>query len=266
MVGVDQAQIDKILAGVSSDDPETRLDALEKELDFVKTSIKRLLIDLRERMNELDNPFTSAAMSYSGNRFEPPALAADDEESEMPALDALPAGLGVPEVHPAPEGLGTGFFPADLGLPGGSMAALPEAKPATPETKAAGKLKLQKVHRLFAWVHQGCGKYGHEHMTIMIDAYRSMGYITDDVADQIREIMRMAPETRCDVADIGPNEFVSELYVLNRILDPEDATLDRDLIEVLMLSRRGSGEQESRKTSSQERDAGDTWIELLDRI
>lgn len=264
MVGVDQAQIDKILAGASSEDPEARLDALEKELDFVKTSIKRLLIDLRERMNELDNPFTSAAASYPANRFEPPAIARDDDEeagSEMPALDALPAGLGAPEVHPAPEGLGSGFFPADLGLPAGTAAGLPETKTPPVEAKPAGKLKLQKVHRLFAWVHQGCNKYGHEHMTIMIDAYRSMGYISDDVADQIREIMRMAPETRCEVADIGPNEFVSELYVLNRILDPEDATMDRDMIEVLMLARRRPGEQ-----SAPSRDAGDAWIELLDRI
>jgi hypothetical protein len=95
----------------------------------------------------------------------------------------------------------------------------------------------------------------------MIDAYRSMGYITDDVAEQIREIMRMAPENRGEVADIGPNEFVSELYVLNRILDPDDATLDRDLIEVLMLARRRPGEQ-----GTPSRDNGDAWIELLDRI
>jgi hypothetical protein len=88
-----------------------------------------------------------------------------------------------------------------------------------------------------------------------------MGYITADAADQIREIMRMAPETRRDVADIGPNEFVSELYVLNRILDPEDATLDRDMIEVLMLARRRAGEPDAPS-----RDAGDTWIEFLDRI
>lgn len=255
MVGVDQAQIDKILAGASSEDPEARLDALEKELDFVKTSIKRLLIDLRERMNELDNPFTSAAASYSGNRLELPEIAANDGDAggELPALDALSVGLDG-EAGPGSDGSGNGFFPADLGLPAGGMPALPEAKP-------AGKLKLQKVHRLFAWVHQGCGKYGHEHMTIMIDAYGAMGYITEDVADQIREIMRMAPENRGEVADIGPNEFVSELYVLNRILDPEDATMDRDMIEVLMLARHHSGEQ-----GAPSRDAGDTWIELLDRI
>jgi len=259
MVGVDQAQIDKILAGVSSDDPEARLDALEKELDFVKTSITRLLIDLRERMNEIDNPFTSAATSYTGGRLEPPALD-DDEDADagLPALDPLPAGLGAPDL---PTGLSGDLFPADLGLPAGTAAALPDTKTPASEAKPAGKLKLQKVHRLFAWVHQGCSKYGHEHMTIMIDAYRSMGYISDDVAEQIREIMRMAPENRGEVADIGPNEFVSELYVLNRILDPDDATLDRDLIEVLMLARRRPGEQ-----GAPSRDNGDAWIELMDRI
>ena len=268
MVGVDQTQIDKILAGASSEDPEARLDTLEKELDFVKTSIKRLLIDLRERMSELDNPFTSAAASYMGSTFRPPDLARKEEEEDddVPVLTGATAGIGgLPvdaEEIPLAASPDTSLFPADLGaacLPAGGAVGLPGAKP-------AGKLKLQKVHRLFAWVHQGCGKYGHEHMTIMIDAYRSMGYINEAVSEQVREIMRMAPETRGEFQDIGPNEFVSELYVLNRILDPDDATLDRDMIEVLMLSRRDPGETNAGRTSSRERDAGDTWIELLDRI
>ncbi len=264
MVGVDQAQIDKILSGASSEDPEARLDTLEKELDFVKTSIKRLLIDLRERMNELDNPFTSGTLAYSGARFRPQDTAPVDEETddEMSKLDAMPAGLGDPETT-AIEGLDDGeLFPTDLG-----SAGFPEARTAAlPQAKPTGKLKLQKVHRLFEWVHQGCRKYGHEHMTIMIDAYRSMDYISEDVSDQIGEIMRMAPETRAEVRDIGPNEFVSELYVLNRILDPDDATLDRDMIEVLMLSRRDAEAPDAEKMSSKGRNAGDTWIELLDRI
>jgi len=269
MVGVDQAQIDKILAGASSDDPEARLDTLEKELDFVKTSIKRLLIDLRERMNELDNPFTSAA-AYAGGRFERQDLLTDTEDKadEDSAFDDAPSGMSSLQDTEGFQGPLAGsldaadLFPADIAtacLPTDGTLTLPQAKP-------TGKLKLQKVHRLFEWVHQGCRKYGHEHMTIMIDAYRSMGYITDEVSDQVRDIMRMAPETRRDIQDIGPNEFVSELYVLNRILDPEDATLDRDMIEVLMLAHRRPGEQSAGKPSSPERDAGDTWIDLLDRI
>ena len=269
MVGVDQAQIDKILAGVSSDDPEARLDALEKELDFVKTSIKRLLIDLRERMNELDNPFTSAA-AYAGGRFERQDLLTDSEDKadEDTAFDDAPSGMSSLQDTEGFQGPLAGsldaadLFPADIAtacLPTDGTLTLPQAKP-------TGKLKLQKVHRLFEWVHQGCRKYGHEHMTIMIDAYRSMGYITDEVSDQIGEIMRMVPETRRDVQEIGPNEFVSELYILNRILDPDDSTLDRDMIEVLMLSRRDGGESGGERTSLQEKKTGDAWIELLDRI
>jgi archaellum component FlaD/FlaE len=261
MVGVDQAQIDKILSGASSEDPEARLDNVERELDFVKTSIKRLLIDLRERMNELDNPFTSAAASYSMNRFglSDASSDAEDEDSLQDDTTEDMAGKEVDSGEQTP-GLDDDLFPADLvttSLPGGSTALSLQQKP-------AGKLKLQKVHRLFAWVRQGCSKYGHEHMSIMIDAYRSMGYINEDISDQIREIMRMVPETRRDVQEIGPNEFVSELYVLNRILDPEDATLDRDMIEVMLSHRRQ--EESGSGTSSRERDVGDTWIDLLDRI
>ncbi|MCM2466811.1 hypothetical protein [Methanoculleus oceani] len=278
MVGVDQAQIDKILSGASSEDPGARLETLEKELDFVKTSIKRLLIDLRERMNELDNPFTSAAASYSGNRSGQQDIAGEskDEDNEEPVLDGAPAGMTAQQKNAGQESHrpDSGLFPADLAtaqfspgaqvlpgvqLPPGDTLPLVQAKP-------AGKLKLQKVHRLFEWVHQGCRKYGHEHMAIMVDAYQSMGYINEGVSDQIRDVMRMAPETPGDVQEIGPNEFVSELYVLNRILDPDDATLDRDMIEVLMLAPRRPGDRSAEKTSPQEQDAGDTWIELLDRI
>ncbi|WP_292366020.1 MULTISPECIES: FlaD/FlaE family flagellar protein [unclassified Methanoculleus] len=278
MVGVDQAQIDKILSGASSEDPEARLETLEKELDFVKTSIKRLLIDLRERMNELDNPFTTAAASYAGNRFEPPDPAGDaaGEGDKEPEHDSASAGMSGQPKNPVQESLeqDSGLFPADLraaqlspGVQLPSGAQFPPADMLPPvQAKPAGKLKLQKVHRLFEWVHQGCRKYGHEHMAIMIDAYQSMGYIDEDVSDQIHDIMRMAPETPGDFRDIGPNEFVSELYVLNRILDPDDSTLDRDMIEVLMLAPRRPGDRNAEKTSSEEQDAGDTWIELLDRI
>ncbi|MDK2891017.1 MAG: hypothetical protein PWR21_1649 [Methanoculleus sp.] len=279
MVGVDQAQIDKILSGASSEDPEVRLETLEKELDFVKTSIKRLLIDLRERMNELDNPFTSAAVSYTGKRSEPPEPveeSKDEEDDEEPVLDSAPAVMSGQQKNTARKSLeqDNGLFPADLGaaqfspgvqLPSGTQFPPADMLPPV-QAKPAGKLKLQKVHRLFEWVHQGCRKYGHEHMAIMIDAYQSMGYIDEDVSDQIHDIMRMAPETPGDFQDIGPNEFVSELYVLNRILDPDDSTLDRDMIEVLMLAPRRPGDRNAEKTSSEEQDAGDTWIELLDRI
>ena len=54
---VDQAVIDEILASAEADTPESRLEKLEKEVETLKGSIKRLLIDIRETMNIIENPF-----------------------------------------------------------------------------------------------------------------------------------------------------------------------------------------------------------------
>ena len=57
-MAVNPAQVDPVSPAASEDDPEVKLQNLEREVDLIKTSIKRLLMDIRERMNELENPFT----------------------------------------------------------------------------------------------------------------------------------------------------------------------------------------------------------------
>jgi len=55
-MAVNQAQVDHIISTASADDPEVKLLKLQDEVDLIKTSIKKLLIDIRERMNDLENP------------------------------------------------------------------------------------------------------------------------------------------------------------------------------------------------------------------
>ena len=55
-MAVNQAQVDHIISTASADDPEVKLLKLQDEVELIKTSIKRLLIDIRERMNDLENP------------------------------------------------------------------------------------------------------------------------------------------------------------------------------------------------------------------
>ncbi len=271
-MGVDQAQIDKILSGASTEDPEVRLDNLEKELDFMKTSIKRLLIDIRERMNELDNPFSNTAL-----RGFPAAALPAHEPSREDSLEEDDAWKGAENVKgDAGEPLlfGEEFETANAdpraGMPFPDLLRLPAGEqgvPAAEAQKSQEKLKLQKVHQLFEWAHKSCKKFGHERFEMMIDAYQTMGYVAEGSADQIKEIIRMIPLSRGDLEEIGPNEFVSELYVLNRILDPGDASLDRDMIEVLMLQRAASGETKGNgKITSKDKHTGDEWLEMLDRI
>ena len=76
----------------------------------------------------------------------------------------------------------------------------------------------------------------------MLESYRAMGYISDDSAKLVKDIARLMPTTLGEVHEISADEFVSELYELNHILNPKDVTLDRDMIEVLM-EKRGQTEK-----------------------
>jgi hypothetical protein len=108
-----------------------------------------------------------------------------------------------------------------------------------------------------------------------------MGYITKESCDEIREISRLMPANLGEEHEVGPDEFVSELYALNRILSPNDTSLDRDMIEVMMEQRQNmpasmvrSGEERidlprvsmSQKKSSMTKEKDEEWMNLPDRI
>src|SRR5512136_3019355 len=92
-MAVNQSQVDHIITAASEDDPEVKLQNLEREVDLIKTSIKRLLIDIRERMNELENPFTLVTTGTSGAPSSPKTASHDAEEAKKSALEAREAAL-----------------------------------------------------------------------------------------------------------------------------------------------------------------------------
>jgi hypothetical protein len=82
--------------------------------------------------------------------------------------------------------------------------------------------------------------------------------------------------------EVGPDEFVAELYALNRILAPNDTSLDRDMIEVMMEQRQQepvgieripeeridvtTAARGEKKTSSRNNEKDEEWMNLPDRI
>src|SRR5208337_4244062 len=91
-MAVNQAQVEHIITAASEDDPEVKLQNLEREVDLIKTSIKRLLMDIRERMNELENSFTLVS---SGNQ----GIGANIDEARKSAMKAREAALDARESH-----------------------------------------------------------------------------------------------------------------------------------------------------------------------
>jgi hypothetical protein len=265
-MAVNQSQVDHIITAASEDDPEVKLQNLEREVDLIKTSIKRLLMDIRERMNELENPFTLAATGGAAPGAPAGATAdieADIDEAKKSALEAREAALDAREsqmdatkakmdaegkketAEKKEDDLAPPQDTEKRALDEQMLAILKSQMPAPqklmPPPQPAGespseKLRLQKVYKLFKWTNQSVRKFGHDRLEIMLESYRVMGYITKESADEIREISRLMPANLGDEHEVGPDEFVAELYALNRILTPNDTSLDRDMIEVIWSS------------------------------
>jgi hypothetical protein len=165
-----------------------------------------------------------------------------------------------------------------------SPAGIPQRPsfiPHPPVTPASEKLHLQKVYKLFKWTQQAVKKIGHDRLEIILESYRAMGYITKESCDEIREISRLMPANLGEEHEVGPDEFVADLYALNRILSPNDTSLDRDMIEVMMEQRQSMPTSSSRngeeridlprvtiieKKSSMAKEKDDEWMNLPDRI
>jgi hypothetical protein len=154
--------------------------------------------------------------------------------------------------------------------------------PAVPAAPVNEKLRLQKVYKLFKWTNQSVKKFGHDRLEIMLESYRAMGYITKESCDEIREISRLMPANLGEEHELGPDEYVAELYALNRIISPNDTSLDRDMIEVMMEKRQlepsakeilggeriefvGQALQE-RQPVVRKKDKNEEWMNLPDRI
>ncbi len=307
-MAVNQSQVDHIITAASEDDPEVKLQNLEREVDLIKTSIKRLLIDIRERMNELENPFTLVAPGTAGAPAGPSAADIEAETVKKSALEKREAALNERESRldasqakretvtrkeelPAQPDLVTPsaedtkrivdeqilkIMRSQQGMP-----AKPVYMPPTAAEPPDEKLRLQKVYKLFKWTRQAVKKVGHDRLEIIVESYRAMGFISRESCDEIREISRLMPANLGEDHEIGPDEFITELYALNRILTPNDTSMDRDMIEVLMEQRQeapGTQERSGERTldlprislggkkSPIQKENGEEWMNLPDRI
>ncbi len=79
-------------------DIDVKLLKIQDEMDLLKTSIKKLLIDIRDRLNEKDNPFLRPGPFPGKANVEaedPPAM--EEEKKEEEAEEPLPEEEKIPE-------------------------------------------------------------------------------------------------------------------------------------------------------------------------
>lgn len=247
-MAVNQTQVDDIINAASEQDPAVRLQGLEREVDLLKISIKHILMDIRERMNEMENPFVIVSSAKSNKTSENPEVQSQESalDARKAALDAQESELELKKIQVVPEppiekniskydvdpALVVQDYPVSSAPAGLPARSLPHQEP------PHDPLPLQKAYNLFSWTRHGVKKFGSSRLEILVETYCVMGYIKGRTADEIRQISHLMPLNLGEEQEIGPDEFVTEIYSLNRILAPHDTSLDRDMIEVIMSQRR----------------------------
>ena len=271
----------------SPEEQDAKIQNLEREMDLLKTSIKRLLMDIRERMNEMENPFMVASVPggsgpRAGNTQKENAgqtgekTARNSHEAQMDAViekaqaerqkleqerpmaqvpppqptypnqppqyvNQPPQYANQPPAYPAqmppPIGIDRRVIDDQLVAQYKAQASGVRGAPQNSLPGYGEKFRLQKVYKLFKWTSQAVRKYGHDRLEIILQSYKAMGYISKDSFEEIKEVAKLMPASLGEEHEVVPDEYVSELYTLNRIIAPDDISLDRDMIELMMDQR-----------------------------
>ncbi len=250
---VSKARVNEILYAASADDPAVRLLNLERDVDLVRISIKRILMDIRERMNELENPLVIVSPPRAPLSRKPAAPGPAGQETSHKVTetrssppDPVPVKPEtVREAIPATPGCSVPpclcrSLPARAG-PSAPVPDLPAQPARSPKEEIEPPLPLPAAFELFRWTQDGVNKYGHTRFGVLIETYRVMGYIGQKTSREVRQISCLMPLCPGDEGEVSPEDFVSEIYHLKRILVPGDTSLDRDMVDALMSRRQKAG-------------------------
>ena len=247
---VSKTRVNEILYAASADDPAVRLQNLEREVDLVRITIKRILMDIRERMNELENPLVLVSPSRASPSRKPAAPGPAGQETSHKVTETLSSPRDPVPVKPEPVRDAISATPGcavppcrcrSLPVRAGPSTPVPDlpAQPArSPQEEIEPPLPLPAAFELFRWTQDGVSKYGHTRFSVLIETYRVMGYIGQKTSREVSQISCLMPLSPGDEGEVGPEDFVSEIYHLNRILVPGDTSLDRDMVDVLMSRRQ----------------------------
>jgi hypothetical protein len=247
---VSKTRVNEILYAASADDPAVRLQNLERDVDLVRISIKRILMDIRERMNELENPLVIVSPPRALPSWKPAPPGPAGHETSHPVAEVPSSRPDPIPVKPEPVRDVIPATPGCADLPcrcrplqaGDGPSTHAPDQPAQPTSASHGEivtpLPLPAAFELFRWTQDGVNKYGHTRFGVLIETYRVMGYIGQKTSREVRQISCLMPLCPGDEGEVGPEDFVSEIYHLKRILVPGDTSLDRDMVDALMSRRQ----------------------------
>lgn len=229
-VGVESSAVNKIVLGDESEG-DKRVDDLEKEVLVLKGSIKKLIIDIREQMNNAENPFLNIQQIRDIPPVKPPVdIPDEDEEDEIKASPAVPE-KPEDQDHKMPD------LQQLQQMADEKSRILDKLKAvvAVEDTHKDGPIDPQTMTQLMKWTRNMLHKNGIVRFNDLMEMYQTMGYIDDRTRDMINKVSRlMESEPQETPKQFDIKECVSDLYALFIIMSPRDKALDSAMVSVLL--------------------------------
>ncbi|WP_325377183.1 hypothetical protein [Methanocella sp.] len=261
---MDNAAVDVVY---TSDD-QKRIDAMEKDLEVLKVSIKKLMIDIRDEMNNTKNPFvnlqqlqaptagievrdmSNAPAEPVDELDEPEELETPEtlvmEKKETPVAKAKPVDPA-PQVQATPpladpvieemaerrDALMSEFEDAKILLK--QMKEEIKEREAAVRSRDPARLDPETIIKLMQWTKSVVMKNGTARFYNLLDAYVSMGYLNPQTRAIIEKMCKLVcPEVEPIPKDIDIKECVGDMYALFLILNPRDKDMDSRMLAIML--------------------------------
>lgn len=212
----DQSMIDNIVATAESDTIESKVANLEEEVTEIKGSIKALLMDIRETMGVLENPFQniqgianiSSAIVSPKPIDENPEDKAPQEEIEDESDDE--------DLEPVEQ------------IPKNFIEDLKKAAKKQLKKDDSKLIDPVSFYRTIVWSKDMVGKYDQDAIKELIEVFSLLGYIPGNLKEIIIKVIEILGKNN------NLDDAVLDLYRLYNILNPEDPSLDSKMLGYIL--------------------------------
>jgi hypothetical protein len=228
----DQSDIDKLVAEAESDTIESKVANLEAEVAEIKGSIKSLLMDIRETISVLENPFQNiqglaniSSAIVSPKRTDVIDIEDESEEEEEEEEEEE----DIPEEKPEEKEIKPDKDLESLVIPPkGSLEDLKQVAKVLPRMPDSKLIDPMSFYKTISWSKEMVKKYDYESIKELVEIFYILGYIENDIKDIVLKLTEMLSKSN----DL--DSAVMDLYRLYHILHPEDLSLDSKVLDYFL--------------------------------